>query len=97
MQVQVRVYHIRPSAMETLVQEWRERVVPLRRRFGFEVLAAWVGEKDDTFVWVMGHDGDFASADGAYYASAERAALDPDPARHILEPKAFLVRPVELD
>lgn len=96
MQAQVRVYRIRPGGLDTFVQEWREHVAPLRRRFGFEVLDAWASTEDDTFVWIISHDGDFASADRAYYASPERAALDPDPARNILEPRAFLARPVEL-
>ncbi len=96
MQTQVRVYRLRPGAMDTFVQEWREHVAPLRRRFGFEILAAWGAEEEDTFIWVIGHDGDFASADREYYASAERAAFDPDPARHILEPRAVLVRSIPL-
>jgi hypothetical protein len=68
--------------------------MPLRRQFGFEILAAWASNEDDTFVWVVGHDGDFAAADREYYASPERAAVDPDPARHILEPRAFSARSV---
>ena len=96
METQVRVYRIRPGAMDAFVQEWRKHVAPLRRSFGFEVLGAWAGVEDETFVWIIGHDGDFASADRAYYESPERAALDPDPARHILEPRAFLVRSVPL-
>ena len=46
---------------------------------GFDVLGPWVGE-DDRFVWLVGHE-DLEAADAAYYASPERAALDPDPAR----------------
>ena len=94
MTTQVRIYRIKQAKLETFVGEWREHVVPLRRRFGFEVVAAWASEEDDTFVWVIAHDGDFASADRDYYASPERAALDPDPARHIDEPRAFSARAV---
>ncbi len=96
MTTQVRVYRIRPGALEEFEREWHERVAPLRRQFGFEILGAWASIEDDTFVWIIRHDGDFAAADRAYYLSPERAALDPDPARHILEPRAFLARPVEL-
>lgn len=96
METQVRVYRIRPGELDAFVEEWREQVVPLRRRFGFEVVAAWSSEEDDTFVWVLSHDGDFASADREYYLSPERAALDPDPAGRIAEPRAFRAQPVSL-
>jgi hypothetical protein len=35
-------------------------------------------------VWIIVHD-DFAGADKAYYDSPERAAMDPDPRRLILD------------
>lgn len=62
--------------------EWREHVLPLRRSRGFEVLGPWRDE-DGRFVWIVGHR-DLERADEEYYASAERAAVDPDPARHVV-------------
>lgn len=96
METQVRVYRVRPGELDAFVEEWRDQVAPLRQRFGFEVVAAWASTVDDTFVWVISHEGDFAAADREYYMSPERAALDPDPARHIVEPRAFAARPVPL-
>jgi hypothetical protein len=96
MQTQVRVYRTQAGRLEAFVREWREHVVPLRRRFGFEVVGAWASEEDDTFVWVLAHEGDFAEADRAYYHSPERAALDPDPARLIAETRTFRARPTPL-
>ena len=96
METQVRVYRIKPGALDSFEREWRQHVLPLRRKFGFEVLGAWASVEDDTFVWIVAHSEDFGTADRAYYASPERAALDPDPARHILEPRAFLARSVLL-
>jgi len=96
MQTQVRVYQVQPGQLDTFVRVWRELIVPLRRRFGFEVRGAWASVEDDTFVWVLAHEKDFLAADRAYYLSPERAALDPDPARLIVEPRAFLARPVPL-
>jgi NIPSNAP protein len=93
---QVRIYRIKPGKLDAFVDEWRERVVPLRRQFGFEVLAAWASEEADTFVWILRHDGDYAAADREYYLSPERGALDPDPARLIEEPRAFTARSVPL-
>jgi hypothetical protein len=96
MHLQIRVYRMKPGSLPTFEQEWRERVVPLRRHFGFQILGAWASEAEDTFVWIIGHERDFEAADRAYYMSPERAAFDPDPARHILEPRAFLAHEVPL-
>ncbi len=86
MAYQVRVTTIAPGVMETFVEEWTATVAPLRRRLGFTVAGAWVMEGTDDFIWVLGYDGDegFAAADAAYYASGERNAFDPDPARLIV-------------
>jgi NIPSNAP len=96
METQVRIYRIKPGELDAFVDEWREHIVPLRRRFGFEVVAAWASEQEDTFIWVVSHDGDFAAADREYYLSRERAAMEPDPARHIEEPRTLAARPVPL-
>jgi hypothetical protein len=101
MQLFLRIYTIRPGAMDAWLEEWREHVLPLRRRLGFEVLGAWVGEAEsgeDTFTWLLGYDGadGIEAANAAYYASPERAALDPDPARHIAEARELPVRAIDL-
>jgi hypothetical protein len=81
MQWQLRMYRAKDGALDAFVDEWREHLLPLRLARGFEVLGPWVTE-DAQFVWILGHD-DLEAADAAYYASAERAAVDPDPARHL--------------
>jgi hypothetical protein len=94
--VQLRRYKVAPGRMEVWVTEWRERVRPVREGHGFEVLGAWVVEGSDEFVWVIAYDGagSFEEADAAYYASPERVALDPDPARHLVEVQTDFVREV---
>ena len=72
--------------MQEWIAEWRSRIVPIRRSVGFSVTGAWVVEDENRFVWLLAHPGgwdDFEVADAAYFASPERAALDPDPARLI--------------
>jgi len=81
MQWQLRLYRAKPSELDAFVREWHEHVLPLRRAHGFEVLGPWISD-DDRFVWIIGHE-DLEAADAAYYASAERTAIDPDPARHL--------------
>lgn len=97
MRRQVRVYRIRAGELDAFVEEWRAAVVPLRRRFGFTVEHAWASEEDDTFVWVVGYEGDnWETAERAYYESEERRSMEPDPARRIAEPRAFFARAVPL-
>ena len=79
MQWQLRRYVVRD--VDAFAREWREHVLPLRRAHGFEILGPWIAD-DGRFVRIIGHD-DLERADAAYYASPERAAIDPDPARHI--------------
>ena len=86
---QLRMYRVQPGHMDEWLDEFRARVRPLRESLGFTVLGPWVGE-DDRFVWLIGHD-DLEAADAAYYASPERTALDPDPARLLAEVQTFLL------
>lgn len=78
--------------MEAWLEEWHEHVRPLRLAHGFTVLGPWAGDDGETFVWVLGHDGDFEAADEAYYSSDERRALDPDPARHVTNQEVTFMR-----
>lgn len=78
--------------METWIEEWHEHVRPLRLAHGFTIAGPWVGEDGETFVVVLGHDGDFEAAEAAYFASDERRALDPDPARHLAGTKMSFMR-----
>ena len=72
-------------------------MLPLRQRAGFRV-EAWAIEAESRFVWILAHDGPatFADADAAYYASPERAALDPDPAQWIVDERTVMLTPVEV-
>jgi hypothetical protein len=93
---QVRVYEVKPGEMAEWLDEWRREIVPLRAKHGFNVVGAWADGEQNTFVSVMSYDGEggYAAANAAYYESPERAALDPDPARHLLRVEAWMARPV---
>jgi hypothetical protein len=90
MQWQLRIYRINEGELDAWVDEWNAHVRPLRERRGFRVLGPWIEGR--TFVWLLGHDGDFAAADARYYASDERKAVDPDPARHIEAQQHHMLR-----
>ena len=85
MRFQLREYTIEQGMLDEFVREWRERVLPLRVSIGFSVLGPWVERDASRFVWIIGHDGDIEAANAAYYESPERKAMDPDPARHIID------------
>ncbi len=85
MEWQLRIYTIREGEFDEWGDEWSTHVAPLRSRFGFRVLGPWIDRERRTFVWLLGYEGEdgFAAADDRYYGSAEREAIQPDPARHI--------------
>lgn len=93
---QLRDYEIKPGQMEQWIEEWRSQIVPLRRRFGFHVLGAWTVEGTNRFVWILSYDGSrtWREADADYYASPERKAMSPDPARHFADTQATLMEEV---
>ncbi len=78
--IQLRMYTINKGKMDEFVKLWRANIIPLRQKHGFMVEAAWRVEDENRFVWVMSlAEGDWKSKDEAYYASAERKALNPEP------------------
>jgi hypothetical protein len=85
MYFQLREYTIEDGRLDDFVREWRELVLPLRVSLGFGVFGPWVEREASRFVWVVGYDGDIGAANEAYYASPERAAMNPDPARLVVE------------
>ena len=83
---ELRIYTVKPGAMDAWVADWRQHVYPLRRALGFTVPAAWVVPDKDLFVWLLDYDGDdFETANQAYYDSPKRRSLDPAPTRHLIE------------
>lgn len=93
---QLRIYTIKPGAMQDWISEWKSTIAPLRRQFGFEVVDAWTTDEPERFIWILRYDGDrsWDEADAAYYNSPDRKALDPDPARHIEHSEHYLMREV---
>ena len=81
---QLRIYRIAAGHLEEFAGAWTRGVEPLRRRFGFSS-QAWTVPAEGIFIWLVAYEGEgtFEAADAAYYASSERKALAPDPARWI--------------
>ena len=96
MQDQLRIYSIQPGEMDAWLEEWKRLIAPLRQKYGFEILGAWTVDAGDRFVWILRYAGPktWEEADAAYYVSPERAAMQPDPARHIARSEQWLMRAV---
>ena len=89
----MRIYGIAAGHLAEFVAAWETGVRPLRASRGFSV-SAWVAAADERFIWLLSCEGDrasFEARDRAYYASAERAALDPDPAQWITSSEQLFV------
>lgn len=85
MREQIRIYTINKGELHQFVAEWNAKIRPLREKLGFSILNAWTVESSNQFVWVQRYDGDksWEEMDQAYFASDERKAMVPDPARLI--------------
>jgi len=94
---QLRMYTIKPGVKDEFVECWRSAVVPLRRRFGFEVVGSWTVDDSDDFVWIIRHDGEWDAADAAYYGSPERKAMEPDPVSFLAKIDTRLMTPISPD
>ena len=96
MEYQLRRSRIKPGRMAEFLDAWLAGVYPLRKRFGFRFVGAWVVEAADEFVWILGYEGPegFAAADARYYASAEWAAERPNPAQLIAASEHRMIRTV---
>ena len=97
MKEQLRIYTIKAGDMGDWIAEWRHSIAPLRRTHGFDVVNGWTVEGEDKFIWILRYDGprSWKEADAAYYASPERKAMQPDPARHIAKAERLMMRSVD--
>ncbi len=93
---QLRMYQAKEGELDAFIGEWREKVLPLRREFGFRVEGAWTIRDRGEFIWIISYDGPeaFEARDAAYYASPERKAVTPDPARHLVRTETRLMTSV---
>lgn len=68
-------YNIKPDSWEEFLGAWC-RLVPIRRRFGFDVLFALVDKERNLFTWAISHPGDLEAAAKAYQEDPERIELE---------------------
>lgn len=93
---QLRIYTMKPGAMEPFVALFRDHLVAARAAYGFTVDGTWTSGDGEQFIWIASHDDaeSFAAADKAYYDSPERAALPTSPAEYIASMDLRMLTPV---
>ena len=74
MPLQLRRYELDPAHVDEWVVFF-ERLTPVRARFGFRLVCAYLDRENNEFTWIVEHDQPFADAEAIYNASPERAEL----------------------
>jgi hypothetical protein len=95
--IQLRRYELVPGEREAFLQWWQERIVPLRKAHGFDVLFAYLIPDTDEFVWAVSHAGgtaEFEHAESEYTRSPGRAAAFAGIPQRVKSIKVHLVQPV---
>jgi NIPSNAP len=75
--IQLRRYDLVPGERDAFLAWWRERVLPVRKAHGFEVVFAYLVPETDEFIWAVSHDGDadeFRRAEDEYVQAPDREA-----------------------
>lgn len=93
---QLRMYKVKDGELDAFIEEWREQILPVRRKYGFRLDGAWCIRATGEFIWVISYEGPegFEAREAAYYASPERKALSPGPARHLAHTDTRLMESV---
>ena len=82
--VQLRRYTLAATEADEFV-EWWKGLIPIREKYSFRVLFAYLDRDARQFTWAVAHDGDFDTAEAAYYASSERARITETQPTKVLE------------
>jgi hypothetical protein len=94
--MQLRMYTIDKARLDDFAAAWRNGVYPLRLKMGYRIPFAAKIPATNQFVWLLTYDGpeSWEKKEAAYYGSAERKTMSPDPAQWIARPEQFVVHPV---
>jgi len=79
---QLRIYQVTAGRMDEFLEIFPQ-VVEARRAVGFDVVGAWMVPEENRFVWIISTDapGGVEELSKAYYASEQRRAIEPEPAK----------------
>lgn len=80
LEYQLRIYTVEEGQMDTFLGIF-PAVVEARRAVGFEVVGAWMIPENNQFIWIVGAADGIEATSERYYASAQRRAIEPEPAK----------------
>lgn len=80
MEYQLRMYEVKEGLMGEFLGIFPE-VIAARRAAGFEVVGAWMVPEENRFIWIVGAEDGIEAASERYYASEQRRAIEPEPAK----------------
>lgn len=80
MEYQLRMYKVKDGQMDAFLGIF-PAVVEARRAVGFEVSGAWMIPEDNQFIWIVGAEDGIQATSERYYASEQRRAIEPEPAK----------------
>jgi hypothetical protein len=95
--IQLRRYELVPGEQEAFLRWWQERIVPLRKAHGFDVVFAYLVPDTDEFIWAVSYGGDaaeFEHAEGEYTRSPGRETAFAGMPQRVKSIKVHLVQPV---
>lgn len=56
MPTQIHIYTINRGSLDEFVSEWRDKIEPLREKFGFHVSGGWKVKEANQFVWFLSRE-----------------------------------------
>lgn len=94
--VQLRLYTIDKGRLDDFAAAWRAGVYPLRTSLGYRIPFAAKIPATNQFLWLLSYNGpeSWEQKEKAYYGSAARVSLSPDPAQWIARPEQLMMTPV---
>jgi hypothetical protein len=97
--IQLRRYELVPEERDAFLAWWRERLLPVRKAHGFEIVFAYLLADTDEFIWAVSYDGDaeeFKRAEDEYLKAPDREAAFAGIPQRVRVLKTHLVQAVAL-
>jgi hypothetical protein len=89
----MRRYELDPNLVDEFLTFFT-KLIPVRSKFGFRLLSAYLDRADSEFTWIVEHDDAFVDAEAVYMASPERAAMFAGQPQHALVLHVSNVEPI---
>lgn len=96
MKKQLRIYKIKSGELYHFLEEWDEKIKPLRINLGFLIPHAWVDKENNQFIWILQleNGNDWEKLEKEYFNSEERISMKPNPARNIISMENYFIEEI---